>query len=56
MTKDHLQQELDKKKFFVVRFAVLINLVIIAVVLFTLSVLNINGHSIFSMFVKYYLK
>lgn len=56
MIKDELQKQLDKKKFFIVRFALYINLLLLAVVIFLLCMLKIEGQSIFVLFLKYYFR
>lgn len=56
MIKDYLQKELDKKKYFVVRYAFVINLLIIGIIVLLLCILKIDNQPIFSMFMKYYFK
>ena len=56
MNKDYLQKELDKKKFFIIRFAFVINLLVVGIIVFLLSVLKIDHQPIFTTFIRYYLR
>lgn len=56
MMREQLQQELDKKKFFMVKYAIFIILATIGIVFFLLSILKIDGQSILKSFIMYYFK
>ena len=55
MTKDFLQKELDKNKFLFVKYAFLINLLILAIIIYLLFILEIANESIFVLFIKFYI-
>lgn len=56
MNKDPFKDQLDRKKIYVVRFALLINILVATGIAILLLALKINGQSILKMVIEYYLK
>jgi hypothetical protein len=56
MKQNNLQEELDKKRLFIVKYALHITICVIILVILLLCMLKIEGQSIFEMTLNYYLK
>jgi hypothetical protein len=56
MKQNNLQEELDKKRLFIVKYALHITICVIMLVILLLCMLKIEGQSIFEMTLNYYLK
>jgi hypothetical protein len=56
MKKKSLQDELNREKIFVVRYAIFINLIIAIGIITLLVVLKINNQSVLKMVIEYYFK
>jgi len=55
MKEDFVQNELDKKKYFFVKYAFIISLLILGLVIYSLFILKINNEAVFKLFLKYYI-
>lgn len=56
MEKQFLQDELNRKKIFVVRYAIFISLIIAIGIITLLVFLKINNQSVLKMVIEYYFK
>lgn len=56
MTNEELEKELSKKKFFIIRYATLINILIVVMVIIFLFSVKIQGVSLIKMIFNYYFK
>lgn len=55
MTKYNLHKELDKNKFFVIKYASIINLSILFIISLMLYEIKIENYSILEMIINYYI-
>ncbi len=56
MTNEELEKELSKKKFFIIRYATLINVLIVIMVFIFLFSVKIQGISLIKMIFNYYFQ
>ena len=56
MTNEELEKELSKKKFFIIRYATLINVLIFIMVFIFLFSVKIQGISLIKMIFNYYFQ
>jgi hypothetical protein len=56
MTNEELEKELSKKKFFVIRYATLINILVIILVIIFLYSVKIQNVSLIEMVLNYYFQ
>lgn len=55
MSRNIIQKELDKNKFFFIKYAFVLNTIITGLVVGSLFLLKIAGKPIFLLFIKYYI-
>lgn len=54
MTNKQLEEELNKNKFFIIKYSILINIIIFSLIFLILSIIKINESSLLILIFKYY--